>query len=140
MDSDLPIAPWQVAPVTPLARITAGALVAVVVDSLFLWRTVSHVLFSAAALMVVLIVALRLLRGLALAPIAAAAILATTLALAAIGLASFGAHPPHAKAALVVAAAISVLGFVAACGAQLEQAGAHRRANRDRRGILARNA
>jgi hypothetical protein len=107
-------APWQLAPVSSASRVAAAALVFLALDSTFAWRAIP--LAAALAFLIVpLLVAVRVVRGLPNALTAAAATLAGYALLMIVALAA----PAGSRlllvvpAALVVGAILSVAGFAA---------------------------
>jgi hypothetical protein len=114
-------APWQIGPVSPLGRTAAVALVALSFDSIWLWQLSPSTLLTLALVLVPLAVAIRVARGFAQSLPAAMAATGVTGAVVAAQIAFGAPAMDHSRSALVVAAVLATLGFVAAAAAWLEQ-------------------
>ena len=112
-------APWQLSEGSAASRITAAALIAVALDSTFVWRVVPVVL-SIALLIIPLLVAIRVMRGFPAALLAAAVTLGAVAALAGVSFTNPAVGQPIA-APLIVAAIVSVVGLASAIAGSLNE-------------------
>jgi hypothetical protein len=112
MQSSSSAAPWQIGSVSASGRIATAALVALSIDSTFMWRAIPYSAVAIAMTIVPLIVGIRVIRGFPRSLTAAGLTFGGGLALAAVQLR--GVHfPSQMGAALTVALALSGTGLLA---------------------------
>ena len=113
--------PWQVGPVSSLGRITVGALVALALDSFFLWQHTPHLAVSLAVVLVPVIIAIRAIRGFERSLVAAVTTLGLAGVVAVTELARTGLSRANAGGALAVAVVLCAVGVIAGIAGWLEQ-------------------
>jgi len=105
-------APWQVAPVSAADRVAAAALALLAIDSVFVWSTTTSVIGRAALTAIPAVVAIRVIRGFPRSRELAAATFASILAVGVVALFQLGIIAGQARAATVVAAALTLSGLL----------------------------
>ena len=112
MRSSLNYAPWQAGPFTTSARVTAVALVGLVIDSSFLWDLAPHPAVALAIALVPALLAIRVVRALpGSVEGAAIAFAVTSLLSTVVLLTAADRYTGQIVAALTVAAAVSSAGL-----------------------------
>src|SRR4029079_11759022 len=112
MHSSSSTPPWQIGSVSASGRIAAAALVALSLDSTFMWQAIACAAVSIAMTIVPLIVGIRVIRGFPRSLTAAGLTFGGCLALAAAQLRG-GHFPSQMGAALTVALALCGTGLLA---------------------------
>jgi hypothetical protein len=108
------LAPWQVGPVSPTSRIAVTALVALAVNSLFVWQTTPHLIEGWAVTVIPILIAIRVARGFSGALAAAALAFVASGSTAAWTLSQgSNARPARATAAIAAGAVIAAIGLSA---------------------------